>query len=145
MAQHWVKCLRPDADRTRRLRKGTRRTYFIGYWEPASHANRLRQGWQGRHRALQGGMDKTMRVFLRDSVTTEQLLEELVNVCGEVIEGSVPEGRRTDLTMGIYVAMRRILSQELVKNRTCGSLPDCMDLKEESPFESTLRIGARAS
>ncbi len=80
-----------------------------------------------------------MRIQLKDAITSEALLEDLVQVSFSVFECHCPPGLRDDLRMGLYVALRQVLSADLVKRSACGNLPDCADLPEESAFPPTER------
>lgn len=80
-----------------------------------------------------------MRIQLKDAITSEALLEDLVQASFSVFECHCPVGLREDLRMGLYVALRQVLSADLVKRSACGNLPDCADLPEDSAFPPTER------
>jgi hypothetical protein len=78
-----------------------------------------------------------MRILLKENLDSEVLLDELVRSCFTVLEGSIATGRADDIQMGVYVALRRVLGNSLVKCRACGTLESCEDMLEEAPFATT--------
>ncbi len=78
-----------------------------------------------------------MRILLKENLSSDMLLDELVRSCFSILEGSIPPGQADDIQMGVYVALRRVLSGSLVKCSACGTLEACEDLFEEPPFATT--------
>ena len=74
-----------------------------------------------------------MRYLLQRDETIETLLEKLSQAAFSVAEGSIPENRREDIRLGLYVALRQALSSKIVCGQDCGSLPDCAVMREASP------------
>ena len=79
-------------------------------------------------------MGDLMRFLLKNTETADTLLERMVQSACLVVEGSIPENRQEDIQMGLYVALRQILSQNVVKCDDCGKLPDCSGMRESPAF-----------
>jgi hypothetical protein len=75
-----------------------------------------------------------MRFLLKNTESADTLLEKMVQSAYLVVEGSIPESRQEDIQMGLYVALRQVLSQYVVKCDDCGKLPDCTGLREAPAF-----------
>lgn len=83
-----------------------------------------------------------MRYLLNGTETADTLLEKMVQSAFQVVEGSVPETRQEDIHMGLYVALRRILGQNLIRCDECGRYPQCAGLKEAPAFSGSGSAGA---
>lgn len=83
-----------------------------------------------------------MRYLLNGTETADTLLEKMVQSAFQVVEGSVPENRQEDIQMGLYVALRRILSQNLIRCDECGRFAECSNLKEAPAFTESAPRGA---
>jgi hypothetical protein len=78
-----------------------------------------------------------MRFLLKNDVSAESLLDKASKAAFSVVESSIPESRRNDVQMGLYVALRQALASELVCIPECGLFPECEQLKEMDPFNSS--------
>jgi hypothetical protein len=83
-----------------------------------------------------------MRYLLNSTETADTLLEKMVQSAFQVVEGSVPESRQEDIQMGFYVALRRVLSQNVIRCDECGRFAECSDLKEVPAFSGSSPQGA---
>ena len=86
-----------------------------------------------------------MKILLKDSVDTQSLLDDLVQASFSVLEGQCSPSLRDDLRMGLYVALRQVLSERLVARPDCGKFSVCADLPEARPFPPTERYAPRRS
>ena len=75
-----------------------------------------------------------MRFLLKKDVSAEFLLEKASKAAFSVVESSLPESRRDDVQMGLYVALRQTLASDVVCIAECGLFPECEQLKETDPF-----------
>jgi hypothetical protein len=75
-----------------------------------------------------------MRYLLKAGETAETLLERAAQSAFRVVEGVVPDNQREDVEMGLYVALRRVFHENVVRSEVCGSLPTCDHTAEELAF-----------
>jgi hypothetical protein len=78
-----------------------------------------------------------MRFLLKKDVSAESLLDRATKAAFSVVESSIPESRRNDVQMGLYVALRKAFASEMVCIPECGLFPECEQLKETDPFNNS--------
>lgn len=81
-----------------------------------------------------------MRILLQKEETLESFLEQLTQAAFSVVGGTVPENRREDVEVGIYVALSHVLSSRLVCGPDCGVSPGCLNMRETSPLHVPRRL-----
>lgn len=86
-----------------------------------------------------------MRILLQKEETLESFLEKLTQAAFSVVGETLPENRREDVEVGIYVALSHVLASNLVCGIDCGTLPICDGMREASPLEVPLRSSQGAN
>lgn len=76
-----------------------------------------------------------MRYLLQKDESLDSFLEKLSEAAFSVISEDLPNGRREDVLVGIYVAMSHVLASRLVCGVDCGSSPFCSSMRETNPLE----------
>ena len=75
-----------------------------------------------------------MRYLLKTGETAETLLDRAVQSAFLVVEGMVPDNQREDIEVGLYVALRRVFHENVVRSEVCGTLPTCDHTAEQLAF-----------
>jgi hypothetical protein len=86
-----------------------------------------------------------MRYLLRKDESLDTLLEKLSGAAYSVVSEILPEGRREDVEMGMYVALTHVLATRLVCGPDCGILPACSVMRETNPLEGPAAATAAPS
>lgn len=77
-----------------------------------------------------------MRYLLQKDESLESLLENLSRASFSVVSEILPESRREDVLVGMYVALSHVVARDIVCGPDCGVSPACATMREIDPVEA---------
>ena len=84
-------------------------------------------------------MGDIMRYLLQKEESLESLLENLSQAAFSVVSDILPESRREDVLVGMYVALSHVVASRLVCGPDCGISPACANMRETNPLDPPAR------